>query len=138
MNRPLVTDIEYQKEARKQTEWLNWVFAIVTFSLCIECLQFASPWRIAMMGLGLVVPMYVYAFLSFPPTLGALRKLRREIQNDPKQHQEVDALVKYFENRYHGWIAAFRLLPLWLALGIYLLILFSFAKPFSAILWFKA
>ena len=138
MNRPLVTDIEYKTEAHKQAEWLNWVFAVVTFSLCIECLQFANPWRIATLGLGLVVPMYAYAFISFPPSLCALRKLRSEVQDDTRQHQEIDALIKHFETKYHGWIVIVRHLPLWLSLVIYLLILFSFTEPFSAILWFKA
>lgn len=138
MNKPLVTDEEYKIEAHAQREWLNWVFAVVTFSLCIECLQFPQPHRVALLGLILIVPMYAYAIFNIPRPLRALRRLRDEGIEDPLQQQEVMALIMHFESKFHGLKTALFHISLWLSLCLYCIILLSFDERFQFIFWFKA
>lgn len=138
MNNPLVSDREYQMEARAQAEWLNWVFAIVTFTLSVACLQFPTPWRAALLCLFLVLPMYAYAFFNMPQSLKTLRKLRDEVKSDEIQHKEISALIRHIESKFHGWNVLLRHIPLWFSLALFFCVLFSFKQSFSFILWFKA
>jgi hypothetical protein len=120
MNRPLITDEEYAQEVKKHADYLNWVFGLSTIFLSISCLQFQTPWRAAVVCLGAVVPMYVYAFASFPRSLRVLRKLYAETK-DP----EVKARAKELERKFHGWRVIFTLFILWFALALFFSVLFS-------------
>jgi len=78
MNRSLIKENEYAAEAAKHVDWINWVFSITVFLFVITALQFKSPWKICLVGLLIVIPMYIYAFRSIPPSLVALRRLAKE------------------------------------------------------------
>ncbi len=120
MNQPLITDEEYAMEVKKHADYLNWVFGLSTIFLSISCLQFQTPWRAAVVCLGAVVPMYAYAFASFPRSMRVLRKLYAETQ-DP----EVKARVNDLERKFHGWRIVFTLFILWFAIALYITVLFS-------------
>ena len=120
MTKLLITDEEYAAEVKKHTDYLNWVFGLSTIFLSVSCLQFQTPWRAAVLCLGAVVPMYIYAFASFPRSMRVLRKLHVETK-DP----EVRARVKELEHKFHGWRVIFTLFILWFAIALYLSVLFS-------------
>lgn len=131
-SKPLITDEEYAREVKSHSDYLNWVFGVSTIFLAIACLQFATPWRAAVICLGAVAPMYVYAFASFPVSLKVLRKLYAETK-DP----EVKKTVTHLERKFHGWRVIFTNFILWFGLALYLVVLFSDGlKPF--VLWVKA
>jgi len=119
--RPLLTETEYEVEARGHVEWLNWIFGITTFFLALTALQFNSPWKIAVVGLPLFVSMYIHAFRSFPPSLIALRDLVRK----HPERLDLAELQKRLERRFHGWRAVMRLAPFWIGLVLYVVVLFS-------------
>lgn len=131
-NKPLITDEEYEMEVKSHSYYLNWIFGVSTIFLAIACLQFATPWRPAVICLGAVIPMYFYAFASFPISLKVLRKLYAETKNP-----EVKNNITHLERKYHGWRVIFTNFILWFGLALYLVVLFSDNKwPF--ILWVKA
>ncbi|SNY64821.1 hypothetical protein [Stenotrophomonas sp. CC120223-11] len=117
--RVLATLAEGAQEARRHADWLNWVFGITTFGLTLTALQFASPWKIALLCLPIVLSMYVYAWYSFPPTLRALRKLAKEHPKDP----DVAKLTAEFEKSHNGLRAFMRVLPMTIAILVYLYVL---------------
>lgn len=131
-DKPLITDEEYSKEVRSHSDYLNWIFGLSTMFLSIECLQFNSPWRAAVVGLAAVVPMYAYAFSSFPTSLKILRRLHAETSD-----AGVEAELRRIESKFHGWKVLFTNAILWLSLALYLLVLFSFTFE-SQISWIKA
>ncbi|MCU6433119.1 hypothetical protein LPB67_04935 [Undibacterium sp. Jales W-56] len=94
----LIKDHEYVREANAQKEWLNWVFAVTTMGLALTCLQFKSPQRPALLCLFIIVPMYCHAFQNIPPSLRALKDLKRET-NDPRVISELN----YLQHKYPVW-----------------------------------
>jgi len=128
----LVTDEEYAKEVKSHSDYLNWVFGVSTIFLAIACLQFATPSRAAVICLGAIVPMYVYALTSLPVSLNALRTLYSETRD-----AEVKEITVRLELKFHGWQVIYTNFILWYGLVIYILVLFSdFFKPF--VNWVKA
>ncbi len=138
MTRSLITENEYAAEAARHIEWLNWMFGITLFLFAISALQFKSPWKVCLVGLLLVIPMYVHAFRSFPPSMVSLRQLAK----DEPQNVEIKELVAHLERKYHSWKAAIELSPLWIAFAFYVAVMatglegFSFLQP--ALSWFQA
>jgi len=137
-NRTLLTETEYAAEARAHVEWLNWIFGITSFFLALTALQFASPWKIALIGLPLFASMYIHAFRSFPPSLVALRHLAKQNPQDASLREMQDRL----ERRFHGWRAVIRLAPFWIGLASYAVVLFSgtdiTAATDTALAWIKS
>jgi predicted cobalt transporter CbtA len=133
MHSKLLPEGEMAAEAKVHSDWLNWIFAVSTATMAITALQFQHPWRVALLGLVVVVPMYFFAFVSFPASLRALR----EICQDTKD-SEATKLLKYYESKYFGWSALYRNAGLWLALALYVTVLFSRTEPCSKVLWFAA
>jgi hypothetical protein len=131
MRSKLLSEGELAAEAKAYSNWLNWVFAVLTANMAIGALQFPQPWKIALLGLVVVAPMYMFAFVSFPASLRALRALHKETQDS-----EVKRLLEYYEAKYFGATSIYRNAVLWLALALYVTVLLSFSSPFSAILWF--
>ncbi|MFC5491302.1 hypothetical protein [Dokdonella soli] len=121
----LLTEREYAIEARIHMDWLCWIFGLTTFLLSITALQFTTPWKIALLGLGAVIPMYVHAFRSFPPSLYALRQLARE------GNAEAKNIAIFIEKKYHGWSAVRTSSIAWISLALYVSVLFSKVKHFS-------
>ncbi|MGE8273347.1 hypothetical protein [Stenotrophomonas sp.] len=117
--RVLATLAEGAQEARRHADWLNWIFGITTFGLTLTALQFASPWKIALLCLPIVLSMYVYAWYSFPPTLRTLRKLAKEHPED----LEVAKLTAEFEKSHNGLRAFLRVIPMIFAMLVYLFVL---------------
>ncbi|MEN1943211.1 hypothetical protein WCE55_05025 [Luteimonas sp. MJ293] len=138
MKRSLIKENEYAAEAAKHVDWVNWIFSITVFLFAITALQFNSPWKICLVGLLIIVPMYVYAFRSFPPSLVALRQLVKE---DPG-NEELSKLKVHLERKYHGWRAALSVSPLWISIAFYLFVMASGAEKFAllhpAISWLQA
>ena len=114
------------------------MFGVTLLLFAISALQFKSPWKVCLVGLFLVIPMYIHAFRSFPPSLIALRQLAKD---DP-QDTEISNLVTTFERKYHSWKAAASLSPLWIAIVFYLAVMASGSDKFSALRpllsWFQA
>ena len=131
MHSKLLSESELAAEAKAHSDWLNWIFAVSTATLAIGALQFQHPWRVALLGLVVVVPMYFFAFFSFPASLRALREICRDTRDE-----EARKLLKYYESKYFGFSALYRNAALWLALSLYAIVLFSCVEPFSRVLWF--
>jgi len=119
-SKPLITDEEYAREVKVHSDYLNWVFGLSTIFLSVACLQFNTPWKAAVVCLVAIVPMYAYAFRSFPVSLKVLRRLYAETK-DVALKSELQRL----ERKYHGWRVLFTNGILWLALLLYLSILFA-------------
>lgn len=138
MSRNLIKENEYAAEAAKHVDWINWIFSITVFLFAITALQFKSPWKICLIGLLIVIPMYIYAFRSFPPSLVALRQLAKESPNN----EELSSLKIHLEQKYHGWRAALAVSPLWISMAFYIFVMasgvdcFAFLRP--AITWLQA
>lgn len=131
-NQLLITDSEYALEAKDYSDYLNWVFGASTFFLSISCLQFPVPWRAAVVCLGVVVPMYIYALISFPRSLRALRTLYKETKNS-----EVKSSIKHLEAKFHGWRFFVSNSIAFIAILLFLSVLASERWPFI-VMWVKA
>jgi hypothetical protein len=127
------TYADYEKEAEVYYEWANWVFGLSTFLFAITALQFKSPWRIAALGLIVIVPM----FLSVPRRQPPLRmKLRMQAINGDKK---INQLLDRVETNLYGLRAAFRHPLVLSSVALYLIVLFSWAPIFSGLVaWFQA
>jgi hypothetical protein len=131
-NKPLISDEEYAKEVKSHSDYLNWVFGVSTIFLAVACLQFPTPWRAAVVCLGAVVPMYLYAFASFPASLKVLRRLYRETKDE-----SVKETIQHLEKKFHGWRVIFTNFILWFGLALFLFVLASDSfQPFLQ--WIKA
>ena len=131
-NKPLISDEEYAKEVKSHSHYLNWVFGVSTIFLAIACLQFPTPWRAAVICLGAVVPMYLYAFASFPASLKVLRQLYNETKDE-----NVKNTIQYLEQKFHGWRVIFTNFILWFGLALFIFVLASDSfQPFLQ--WIKA
>lgn len=119
-NKPLIPDEEYAREVKTYSDYLNWMFGISTIFLSVSCLQFATPWRAALVCLGAVVPMYACAFASIPKSLKALRKLYAETKD-----QEIKDKIVHLERKFHGWRVFFTNFILWFSLVLYIIVLSS-------------
>jgi hypothetical protein len=117
--RVLATLAEGGQEARRHADWLNWIFGITTFGLTLTALQFASPWKIALLCLPIVLSMYVYAWYSFSPTVRALRKLAKE----HPENLEVAELMADLQKSNNGLRAFLRVFPMSFAMLVYLYVL---------------
>ncbi|HDY8178583.1 hypothetical protein ACODG7_16185 [Vibrio anguillarum] len=133
----LLSEYEYAAEAKKHVEWLNWIFGITTFMITLTSLQFQTPWKVCFVGAFIIVPMYVYGFLSFPPSLIALRELCKE---NP-ENQEINELKIKLENEYHGIGAFFATVPFAVSMTFYIFVLGTAIDSFSFVLpwieWIK-
>ena len=133
MNKPLISDEEYAKEAKSQSDYLNWIFGVTTFFLTLTCLQFNTPWKVAVICLGSVIPMYIYAIACLPISLRVLRALNRETK-DP----EVQQILAHLERKFHGLGVVYTNAILWISLLFFLTVLFSFDQRLQPlILWIK-
>ncbi|MGP1715861.1 MAG: hypothetical protein ACTS9Y_01665 [Methylophilus sp.] len=119
-NKPLITDEEYAQEVKSHFDYLNWVFGASTTFLAIACLQFPTPSRAAILCLGAIIPMYIYAFSSFPVSLKVLRKLYAETKDE-----NVKKIIQHLEKKYHGWNVIFTNFILWFGLALFLFVLAS-------------
>ena len=131
-DKPLITDEEYAKEVKSQSDYLNGVFGVSLIFLTIECLQFATPWHAAVICLGAVIPMYFLAFKNLPKTMTVLKELRKETNDD-----EVQKTIAYLERKFHGWRVIFTHFTLWFGLLIFTVVLFSAECP-ELVKWIKA
>lgn len=130
--KPLITDAEYANEVKLHSDYLNWVFGISTIFLSLACLQFPTPWRAAIICLGAVLPMYFYAFASFPASLKVLRSLYKETKDE-----SVKSTIKHLEKKFHGQRVIFTNFILWFGLALFLFVLGS--EYFQPLLqWIKA
>jgi hypothetical protein len=126
----LIKDHEYFYEVRLQSNWLNWIFAITTFTITLSCLQFNTPWKPASLALIVILPMYIHAYKSIPESLKALRKLKSETNNP-----NIDAEIKYLEKKFHGWTSLVRHVIMYAALFLYFSVLLIHDAKW--IIWLK-
>lgn len=125
MKKNIVTDKEYAIEAEKHSEFVNYIFGITVFGLSLTCLQFKEPWRIGVLCLIIVVPLYIVTFVRFPSSLQALRSLAREFPND----NQLKGTLRTLESRFHGWKATPRYAIFWVSLTLYVFIVGSSTFP---------
>ncbi|QFI38791.1 hypothetical protein FR932_13490 [Moritella marina ATCC 15381] len=133
----LLTEQEYEVEAKKHIDWLNWIFGITTFLLTLTSLQFAQPWKVCFVGSFLIVPMYIYGYRSFPPSLIILRGLRKEYPKD----DELKELTGRLEKKFHGIRVFISAAPFWISMVFYTFVFGTMIEFFGFVLpwieWIK-
>ncbi|CAM3215003.1 hypothetical protein [Moritella viscosa] len=133
----LLTEQEYEAEAKQHIDWLNWIFGITTFVLTLTSLQFDHPWKVCFVGSFLIVPMYIHGYRSFPPSLITLRELCKE---DPK-NEELKELTERLEKKFHGIRVFISAAPFWISMVFYTFVFGTMIESFDFVLpwieWIK-
>jgi hypothetical protein len=125
----LFNEEEFKLEAKKQSEFLNSVIGIVSFTLALTCMGFDKPDNAAILCLGIIIPLLIQSANHYPVTLKAIRDLEKT-EDDP----HITEVRKYLEGKYLGYKALFTTNIIFIyGIGIYLLVL---VKP-ENLMWLK-
>lgn len=82
----LANDKEVIEECIKYNNAMNQLVGIILFSLGVGCVGTPNPQRMALVGLMIVIPIIIYAYKRFPPTIKTLRQLKKETNDDEVSH----------------------------------------------------
>lgn len=91
----LINEKEIIEECLIYQSTMNNVVGIILFTIGVGCIGTPNPQRMALVGLGLVFSILFYASQQFPPTIKALRQLKKETNS-----AEISDLLCRVENKH--------------------------------------